>query len=267
MRLHQFDYPPASKTAMVIFRHRVDLFRRHFVCAVSLSSLIYAGSCGANDHRISIDASDYRLNGDYLETKPGVEHDASTAVAPPVVTLPVVTFSPLSGKPYAREIEGIALEFGIDPALIHAVIFVESGYNPIARSPAGAIGLMQVLPSTAARYGISNPAQSLLANLRAGTRYLRDLMVQFNYNLDLVLAAYNAGENAVRRHGHRIPPYPETQLYVPAVLAKYREWQIRPVPLTAPPPVTAEEEDKYLPDTRLRQRFRNEATSVINRND
>lgn len=248
---------------MVIFRHGVGV-QRHFVRALLLSSLVYANFCGANDHKMSIDSSNYRLNGDYSETKPFVEPEATPAIVPPAVVP-----SPLTGKPYANEIEGIALESGIDPALVHAVIFIESGYNPIARSPAGAIGLMQVIPATAARYGISNPAESLLANLRAGTRYLRDLMNQFNHNLDLVLAAYNAGENAVRRHGHRIPPYRETQLYVPAVLAKYREWQIQPVAISitpaAPPPVL--EENKYLPDTRLRQRFRNEATTVIISND
>ena len=85
------------------------------------------------------------------------------------------------------------------------------------------------MPETAARYGIRNPARSIEANLNAGTRYLRDLMQMFDGRLELALAAYNAGENAVLRFGHRIPPYRETQHYVPAVLAKYREWQ-DPVP-------------------------------------
>lgn len=245
---------------MAFFRDRGDA-QGCFMRALFIPPFIFASYCGANDHKISIDTSIYRLNSDYVEIKPAEEREATPAAIAPAV----VPYSPLSGKPYASQIEGVAHESGIDPALVHAVIFIESGYNPIARSPAGAVGLMQVIPATAARYGISNPAESLLANLRAGTRYLRDLMNQFNHNLDLALAAYNAGENAVRRHGHRIPPFRETQLYVPAVLAKYREWQIRPVPiaLTTPGPSPAAEESKYLLDPRLRQRFRNDGKTVI----
>jgi hypothetical protein len=85
------------------------------------------------------------------------------------------------------------------------------------------------MPGTGARYGI-NPGRSLRDNLRAGTRYLADLMVQFHNRLDLVLAAYNAGEQAVWRYGGRVPPYPETRLYVPAVLAKYRELKAAAAP-------------------------------------
>lgn len=150
----------------------------------------------------------------------------------------------LAGKPFAPLIHSAARDTALDPALVHAVIFVESRYNPAARSPKGAVGLMQVLPATAARYGVSDP-RSLEANLTAGTRYLSDLMWQFGSRLDLALAAYNAGENAVLRHGHRIPPYRETQLYVPAVLAQYREWREPP----RPAPVSTRIE--YLPGTRL----------------
>lgn len=121
------------------------------------------------------------------------------------------------------------------------MILVESGYNPAARSPKGAIGLMQVLPETAARYGVPDPAHSPEANLRAGTRYLSDLMQQFAGQLDLVLAAYNAGENAVLRYGHRIPPYQETRVYVPAVSSKYREWR--------EPPPTLPSRFEYPPGT------------------
>jgi len=148
----------------------------------------------------------------------------------------------LAGKPYADLIQTAALEADLDPALVHAVIFVESGYNPAARSPKGAIGLMQVMPEVALRYGVADPGRSPELNLRVGTRYLKDLMALFEGRLDLVLAAYNAGENAVTRHGQRIPPYQETQLYVPAVLAKYREWQ------ESPP---AAKHIEYLPGTRL----------------
>jgi len=149
---------------------------------------------------------------------------------------------------FAVLIDEAARNTALDPALVHAVIAVESGYNPAARSVKGAIGLMQVLPETAARYGVADPAVSPEANLRAGTRYLSYLMTLFENRIELVLAAYNAGEHAVLRHGHRIPPYRETQQYVPAVLAKYHAWrEPGPKPPTAPAAVRIQ----YLPGTVL----------------
>jgi len=147
-------------------------------------------------------------------------------------------------KPFAAQIQAAALKEALDPALVHAVIHVESRYNPAARSPKGAIGLMQVMPGTALRYGVTDPGQSPETNLRVGTRYLRDLMELFDGRLELVLAAYNAGEKAVMRYGHRIPPYQETRDYVPAVLSKYHEWRDPP---SDPGPVWIE----YLPGTRF----------------
>jgi soluble lytic murein transglycosylase-like protein len=120
-------------------------------------------------------------------------------------------------------VAAVALQHELDPALLHAIVTVESAYNVRALSPKGAAGLMQVLPETARRYGISDlfdPVQ----NLTAGARYLRDLLALFKQDLALALAAYNAGENAVIRHGNVIPPYPETQSYVPRVLATYRAY-------------------------------------------
>ena len=130
----------------------------------------------------------------------------------------------LADLPFAREIGLAATAAALDPALVHAVIYVESRYRQNAISPKGAIGLMQVLPDTAARYGIKDPSRSAQINLKAGTLYLRDLLRMFDNRTDLALAAYNAGEGAVLRHSGRIPPYRETQMYVRAVLAKYREW-------------------------------------------
>jgi soluble lytic murein transglycosylase-like protein len=126
--------------------------------------------------------------------------------------------------PYSGHILAAARETSVDPALIHAVITVESGYNPSARSSAGAVGLMQLMPGTAKRYGVKNrldPAQ----NIHGGARYLRDLQVMFDDNLQLVLAAYNAGERAVTKYGRRIPPYRETADYVPRVLQLYRKYR------------------------------------------
>jgi soluble lytic murein transglycosylase-like protein len=135
-----------------------------------------------------------------------------------------------SARPFSAEVAAASSAAGIDPALVHAVIDVESSYNPLALSPKGAIGLMQVMPDTGKRYGIMN-LYSPDANLRAGTRYLSYLLQTFDGQLTLALAAYNAGEGAVLKHGRRVPPYPETALYVPRVLARYRALTITvPVP-------------------------------------
>jgi soluble lytic murein transglycosylase-like protein len=125
---------------------------------------------------------------------------------------------------YAAHVQAASQLTKVDPALIHAVISAESGYNPQAKSRAGAVGLMQLMPQTAARYSVSNrldPEQSI----HGGARYLRDLLQMFNNDLRLALAAYNAGEEAVVRHGNRIPPYRETMLYVPKVLSFYRVYR------------------------------------------
>ncbi|WP_024299933.1 lytic transglycosylase domain-containing protein [Methylomicrobium lacus] len=108
----------------------------------------------------------------------------------------------------------------VDPKLVHAVIQTESAYNAGAISSAGAVGLMQLMPDTARRYGVDDrrdPDQ----NVDGGTHYLHDLIRMFSPNLELAVAAYNAGENAVIRHNYSIPPYPETQNYVKQVLARY----------------------------------------------
>ncbi len=118
-------------------------------------------------------------------------------------------------------INDAARAYGLDPKLVHAVIRAESGYNANAVSSKGAVGLMQLIPATAQRYGVQDsydPGQ----NIQGGTRYLRDLLKMFNGNMELAIAGYNAGENAVIRAGHRIPPYPETMAYVPKVLSFYR---------------------------------------------
>jgi soluble lytic murein transglycosylase-like protein len=122
---------------------------------------------------------------------------------------------------YDAAIDRAAHDATVHPALVRAVIVVESGFNPRAISRRGAVGLMQLLPSTARRYGAFNafdPEQ----NIRAGAYYLAALIGRYGgQNLELALAAYNAGENAVEHYGRRIPPYPETRAYVPNVLKVY----------------------------------------------
>jgi len=102
---------------------------------------------------------------------------------------------------------------GIRPALVRAVMQVESGFNPYARSPKGAMGLMQLMPATAKQYGVKN-AFNPAENVRAGVAYLRGLLDRYENNEELALAAYNAGPGAVDRHGQSVPPYRETQSYV-----------------------------------------------------
>ena len=125
---------------------------------------------------------------------------------------------------YAPHIERVADEVGIDAALVHAVITAESGYNAAAVSRVGAQGLMQLMPGTAKRYAVKD-AFDPKQNIRGGTRYLRDLLVMFDNNIELAVAAYNAGENAVIRYGNKIPPYRETQAYVPKVLRLYNKYR------------------------------------------
>jgi soluble lytic murein transglycosylase-like protein len=102
---------------------------------------------------------------------------------------------------------------GVRADLVRAVMQVESGFNPYARSPKGAMGLMQLMPSTARQYGVRN-AFNPTENVRAGVAYLRELLDRYQNNEELALAAYNAGPGAVDRHGQTVPPYRETQSYV-----------------------------------------------------
>jgi soluble lytic murein transglycosylase-like protein len=108
-------------------------------------------------------------------------------------------------------------KYRVDSALVKAIIKTESNFNHRAVSPVGARGLMQLMPSTAASLQVKDSFHPA-TNIDGGVRYIRYLMNLFNGNLPLVLAAYNAGENAVIRHNNRIPPYPETQTYVKRVL-------------------------------------------------
>lgn len=135
-------------------------------------------------------------------------------------------YDPEARARYAKHIQDAARITKLDAALIHAVISAESGYNPLARSRKGAAGLMQLMPETAKRYGVKNrldPEQSI----HGGARYLRDLVRMFNNDLQLAVAAYNAGENAVVKYGYRIPPYQETMTYVPRVMTYYRKYRTR----------------------------------------
>ncbi|RMG67596.1 MAG: hypothetical protein D6715_04380 [Calditrichaeota bacterium] len=114
--------------------------------------------------------------------------------------------------PFEGAIQKAARQFDLDPNLIRAVIFAESSGNPEARSPKGALGLMQLMPATARELGVNNPLDPE-ENILGGARYLRRLLNRFQGHLEKALAAYNAGPEAVDRHG-QVPPYPETRQYV-----------------------------------------------------
>ena len=121
-------------------------------------------------------------------------------------------------------IERVAARQSVEPALVRAVIEVESQFHVQALSPKGALGAMQLMPETARRYGVTNrgdPAQ----NIEGGVAYLKDLLGRFSGNMALALAAYNAGERAVDTHGRVIPRYRETMLYVPKVLEAYQRYR------------------------------------------
>jgi soluble lytic murein transglycosylase-like protein len=122
---------------------------------------------------------------------------------------------------YDSIIEKAAISASVEPNLLRAVIVVESGFNSRAVSKRGAMGLMQLMPATATRFGASNPYDPR-DNVHAGARYLKFLIDRFGQDVRLALAAYNAGEEAVNRNGGRIPPYAETMAYVPRVLKIYR---------------------------------------------
>ena len=128
---------------------------------------------------------------------------------------------PVASSELQLLITEVAAQVKIAPELLHAVIAAESRYDSRAVSPRGAIGLMQLLPATALRFGARDPYVAR-QNVLAGASYLKWLMTLFQDDLELVLAAYNAGEQAVLKAGGRIPPYPETQAYVPRVLAYLR---------------------------------------------
>ena len=129
--------------------------------------------------------------------------------------------TPAASTDVDTAVRAAAAKYNLDPALVHAVIKTESDYDPKCRSHAGAMGLMQLMPETCSDYGISDP-YDVTQNIMGGCRELREHLDQFGGNTELALAAYNAGPNAVRRYGG-IPPYRETQAYVPRVMGYWQQ--------------------------------------------
>lgn len=170
---------------------------------------------------------------------PGRGTDRATGVA--AATAKLLAFFDVSPSYKAVKylLREAALTYGIDYELLQALIATESGFNTQAVSPKGAVGLMQLIPPTAARYGVradkNSPIEKKLKdpriNIRAGSSYLSDLLKLFPGQLELAIAAYNAGEGAVQRAGNRVPNYPETIKYVKTVMQLYS--QLKPPSMIA----------------------------------
>jgi len=158
---------------------------------------------------------------------PASSTSQGTIVVQPPIFMPgspsssVVPEMNTTGNPkYDQLIAQSATRNGIDPNLMVAVMRQESGFNPRARSYKGATGLMQLMPATAARFGVSN-IYDVAQNIEGGAKYLRFLLDTFNGDVELALAGYNAGEHAVMNSGYRVPRYRETQNYVKSISARY----------------------------------------------
>ncbi len=178
----------------------------------------------------------YFRGGESFDTAKGVRSphekvEMARQVAVPTAPAKLIAFFEVSPsyKQVKHHLREASNTHGIDYELLQALIATESGFDAGAVSPKGAVGLMQIMPATAERYGVTGdakvPVQKKLSdprvNIRAGARYLRDLIKMFPGRIELALAAYNAGEGAVQRSGNRIPNYPETQNYVKTVMQLY----------------------------------------------
>ncbi|MGD8956943.1 MAG: lytic transglycosylase domain-containing protein [Chromatiaceae bacterium] len=186
--------------------------------AMAFSSIALADVYKYRDARGHIHLTDKPMNGMRLLKRYQIATGRSTRS-------PVTAGSAMRQMLKRRDelqplIRDAAAESQLRPALIHAVVRAESAYRTDAVSSKGAVGLMQLMPATAERYGVDD-RRDPVQNLRGGTQYLRDLLVMFDNDLQLALAAYNAGENAVIRYGRKIPPFQETQGYVRKVIQFY----------------------------------------------
>jgi len=197
--------------------------------AMGLAAPAAADIWGFVDERGVARVASYQVDERYYLFKkaPPAPPAAAPELRPDLAGRPAVSDGKINvaqRRQLAPLVSTVAQEYGIEAALLHAVITVESGYNARARSAKGAIGLMQLMPETAERYAVRD-ARDPRDNLRGGARYLRDLIAMFGQDLLLALAAYNAGEAAVIQAGNKVPPYPETRSYVPRVLAHYARYR------------------------------------------
>jgi len=214
-----------------------------------------AGLCGAGSARADVYGYiDEQGNGHFSTEKIDARYqiflrrdqsfDTSKLVGPTDTTdlkmTPLTRY--LSQHPNLKKFENLlnqaAADFALEPALLKAIMAAESGFNPQAVSPKGAIGLMQVMPATAERYGMQADRKHSIeqkltdprTNIRLAARYLRDLQQLFPSRQELMIASYNAGEGAVQKYKNQVPPYPETRNYVQLVTQFYQIYQIHKAP-------------------------------------
>lgn len=201
------------------------------VALLGAMAFVQAGAFGQAG-RASAPDDDAPEADSWLATYSACDAPAPTVPLAPGLTAAVVRIPVILGKDAVLKlpdaplevrqlINEVAAEVRIAPALLHAVIATESRYNTGALSPRGAIGLMQLMPDTALRFGAPDPYNPR-DNVLAGANYLKFLLKLFGNDMELALAAYNAGHGAVMRAGNRVPEYPETMAYVPKVLAYMR---------------------------------------------
>lgn len=187
--------------------------------------------------RVAVEASDKSL-ADARAKSEAIRNDIASANKPPLVGDSAVAFGS-SDQPWTTgnaRVDGLIRyygnKYGVDSYLIFCLMSQESSFSSNAVSPKGAQGLMQLMPGTAARYGVTNP-YDVSQSIMGGTRYLKDLLQLFNGRVDLALAGYNAGEGAVIKYHYTVPPYAETQNYVRLISARYTRRK-QPVALTKP---------------------------------
>ncbi len=200
------------------------------IAAGSLVALMATCGSGARAEYVvlrsgaRLSVTGYELLGDRYRLQ--MQGGSAEIAADEVVRIePEEIFEPLpeplsATTPFHEIIRAAAERYGVDADLIHCVIAVESNFNPKAVSRKNARGLMQLMPKTATRMGVTNifdPKE----NVDGGTRYLRDMLARYNNNVTLALAAYNAGPENVERYGKHLPPYPETRMYVKTITQSY----------------------------------------------
>ncbi|WP_349975617.1 lytic transglycosylase domain-containing protein [Pseudomonas sp. WHRI 8519] len=186
---------------------------------IILGLIWLAGASAQADVYIAIDAK-----GGYVLTnvhRPGRNYER--VIREPVAQAGPANAQLITGRPYADLVAAAARMHNVPQALLHALIKAESGYNPKARSAAGAVGLMQLMPGTAKEMGVEDVLDPE-DNVQGGARYLKRMLNLFDNDITLAVAAYNAGPDAVRRRG-AVPPFAETRRYVPNVLREYRKLQ------------------------------------------
>ncbi len=239
-------------------------------CALCMGTLAHADVWGFIDERGVAHFANERVDLRYelfyrggesfdtTKTAKAPPEDASPtprAVAVPTVPAKLRAFFDVSPnfKAIRHHLKDAANTYKVDYELLQALIAAESGFDVQAVSPKGAMGLMQLMPDTARRYGVDGDKKTSIEkklfdpkiNVRTGTRYLRDLIVMFPGKLELALASYNAGEGAVIKAGNQIPNYKETQAYVKTVMQLY-------VGLKPPAAVMVEKQQRLVPPTRVR---------------